>query len=227
MDNKNITRRNFLKILGAGTVASTGMLIGCKTKNEQKIEEEYKKQVEPSKGKMTHRQNPKNKDDVSLLGFGMMRLPMKTVKVNGEDKEDIDQEQVNRLVDYAIEYGVNYFDTSPAYCQGKSEKSTGAALHKYPRNSYYVATKLSNFNESTWSREESIKMYHNSMKDLQVDYIDYYLLHGIGMGGMESLNKRYIENGVLDYLLEERKAGRIRNLGFSYHGDIEIGRAHV
>ena len=222
MDNKNITRRNFLKILGAGTVASTGMLIGCKTKNEQKIEEEYKKQVEPSKGKMTHRQNPKNKDDVSLLGFGMMRLPTKTVKVNGEDKEDIDQEQVNRLVDYAIEYGVNYFDTSPAYCQGKSEKATGDALHKYPRNSYYVATKLSNFNESTWSREESIKMYHNSMKDLQVDYIDYYLLHGIGMGGMEALNKRYIENGVLDYLLEERKAGRIRNLGFSYHGDIAV-----
>ena len=222
MDNKNITRRNFLKILGAGTVASTGMLIGCKTKNEQKIEEEYKQQVEPSKGKMTHRQNPKNKDDVSLLGFGMMRLPTKTVKVNGEDKEDIDQEQVNRLVDYAIEYGVNYFDTSPAYCQGKSEKATGDALHKYPRNSYYVATKLSNFNESTWSREESIKMYHNSMKDLQVDYIDYYLLHGIGMGGMEALNKRYIENGVLDYLLEERKAGRIRNLGFSYHGDIAV-----
>ena len=67
-------------------------------------------------------------------------------------------------------------------------------------------------------------MYHNSFKELQVDYIDYLLLHGIGMGedGMETLNDRYIKNGVLDYLLAEREAGRIRNLGFSYHGDIKV-----
>lgn len=65
-------------------------------------------------------------------------------------------------------------------------------------------------------------MYQHSMKELQVDYFDFLLLHGIGMGGMDSFNKRFIENGVLDFLLEERKAGRIRNLGFSYHGDIEV-----
>ena len=60
------------------------------------------------------------------------------------------------------------------------------------------------------------------MKELQVDYIGYYLLHGIGGGGMDALHARYIDNGILDYLLEERKAGRIRNLGFSYHGEIEV-----
>ena len=90
------------------------------------------------------------------------------------------------------------------------------------KNKYYIATKLSNFSPDTWSREASIAMYNNSLKELQVDYLDYMLLHGIGMGGMEAYENRYVKNGILDFLLEERKAGRIRNLGFSYHGDIEV-----
>ena len=129
---------------------------------------------------------------------------------------------INRQVDYAIEHGVNYFDTSPVYCQGKSEACTGIALSRHKRSEYYVATKLSNFNPATQSREASIEMYKNSMKQLQVDYIDYYLLHSIGGGGMGAFETRYMENGMLDYLVEERKAGRIRNLGFSYHGDIAV-----
>ena len=128
------------------------------------------------------------------------------------------------MVDYAIEHGVNYFDTSPAYCQGQSERSTGIALSRYSRKKFYIATKLSNFSPSTWTRNGAIEMYHNSFKELQVDYIDYYLLHGIGMGsdGMEEYENRYVRNGVLDFLLSEREAGRIRNLGFSYHGDIRV-----
>ena len=118
---------------------------------------------------------------------------------------------------------MNYFDTSPAYCRGKSEHATGIALNRHPRDKYFIATKLSNFSPATWSREASIAMYHNSMKELQVDYLDYLLLHGIGMGnGMEEFENRYMKNGILDFLLEERKAGRIRNLGFSYHGDIRV-----
>ncbi len=216
--SKNISRRGFLKLLGVSTVSATAVLTGCKDNKVEEAKEEYKNQVEPPKGKMSYRTNPKTRDKVSLLGYGMMRLP---TTIGGDDG-DIDQEQVNRLVDYAIAHGVNYFDTSPVYCQGMSERSTGIALKKHPRNTYYVATKLSNFDESTWSREESVKMYHNSMKELQVDYIDYYLLHGIGMGGMDNLHGRYLDNGILDFLLEERKAGRIRNLGFSYHGEIEV-----
>ncbi len=129
---------------------------------------------------------------------------------------------MNELVDYAIAHGVNYFDTSPAYCKGRSEHATGIALSRHPRDKYFIATKLSNFAPSTWSREASIAMYRNSLKELQTDYIDYMLLHGIGMGGMEALRGRYLDNGILDFLVAERAAGRIRNLGFSYHGDIEV-----
>ena len=219
---KDISRRSFLKLLGSGTLATAAVLTGCKSKTDTKAVEEYKKQVEPPVGKMTYRKNPKTGDDISLLGYGMMRLPTKDGNAARESKSEIDQDMVNRQVDYAIEHGVNYFDTSPAYCQGLSEKCTGIALSRHKRSEFFVATKLSNFSPDTHSREASIQMYHNSMKELQVDYIDYYLLHGIGMGGMDALNSRYIDNGILDYLVKEREAGRIRNLGFSYHGDITV-----
>ena len=210
-------RRKFLKIFGGGAMTTAAVLTGCKSKTKTKAVEEYKQQVEPPVGKMTYRISPTTKDKVSLLGYGMMRLPSKT-----ENQDDYDQEMINRQVDYAIEHGVNYFDTSPVYCQGKSEACTGIALSRHKRSEYYVATKLSNFNPATQSREASIAMYKNSMKQLQVDYIDYYLLHSIGGGGMGAFETRYMENGMLDYLVEERKAGRIRNLGFSYHGDIAV-----
>ncbi len=217
-----INRRHFLKLFGAGSVVTAASLSGCKPKAAQAPEEEYKHQVEPPKGKMTYRRNPKTNEDVSLLGYGMMRLPTTDGAAARESDAPIDQEQVNRLVDYAIEHGVNYFDTSPAYCKGMSEHATGIALSRHPRNSYYIATKLSNFSEDTWSKQASIQLFNNSLKELQVDYIDYYLLHGIGMGGMENFESRFENNGILDWLVEQRKAGRIRNLGFSYHGDIEV-----
>ncbi|MBR1933696.1 MAG: aldo/keto reductase [Prevotella sp.] len=220
MKKNEISRRKFLKYLGAGTAAIG--LAGCLNKKDNAAIEEYKKQTEPPTGQMTYRTHPKTGEKVSLLGYGMMRLPTVSGNAARESNDEIDQEMVNRQVDYAIEHGVNYFDTSPAYCQGLSERCTGIALSRHKRSEYFVATKLSNFNEGTWSREASIEMYHNSMKELQVDYIDYYLLHGIGMGGMQSLQGRYLDNGLLDYLMKEREAGRIRNLGFSYHGDIAV-----
>ena len=210
-------RRKFLKIFSGSALTTAAVMTGCKSKTETKATSEYAKQVEPPIGKMTYRTSSTTGDKVSLLGYGMMRLPSKT-----ENKDDYDQEMVNRQVDYAIEHGVNYFDTSPVYCQGKSEACTGIALSRHKRSEYFVATKLSNFNPATQSREASIQMYKNSMKELQVDYIDYYLLHSIGGGGMEAFKTRYIDNGMLDFCIEERKAGRIRNLGFSYHGDIAV-----
>ena len=154
----------------------------------------------------------------------MMRLPSVGGRSAREGNEPIDQEMVNRMVDYAMDYGVNYFDTSPAYCRGFSEEATGIALSRHPRDSYFVATKLSNFAQQTWSREASIAMYNNSREKLKVDYIDYMLLHSIGGGkdAMAEYNARYVDNGILDFLMEEREAGRIRNLGFSYHGDIRV-----
>lgn len=210
---QNISRREFLKRLSI-SVAATSAITACSNTDNNSADTTSAQQ---GNGEMTYRTTPTTGDKVSILGYGMMRLPNKVGNSN-----EIDQEAVNKLVDYAIEHGINYFDTSPVYCQGKSETATGIALSRHPRNTYYIATKLSNFSQAAWSREESLKMYHNSFKNLQVDYIDYLLLHGIGMGGMDSLNKRYIENGVLDYLLKEREAGRIRNLGFSYHGDIDV-----
>jgi hypothetical protein len=164
---------------------------------------------------MTYRTCPSSGDKVSLLGYGMMRLPMK------EGTEEYDQDMINRQVDYALEHGLNYFDTSPVYCKGLSERCTGIALSRHPRQSYFVATKLSNFDPNFQSLEKSIQMYHDSMKELQVDYIDYYLLHSIG-GSSEDFQKRFVGNGIMDYLVKEREAGRIRNLGFSFHGKKEV-----
>lgn len=219
MDNKNkkdITRRNFFKIVGTAGAITAG-LTACGGRNNNTAGGEI-----PT-DKMTYRTNPKTGDKVSLLGFGMMRLPSVDGRSAREGNEEIDQEMVNQLVDYAIAHGVNYFDTSPAYCRGMSEHATGIALSRHPRDTYFIATKLSNFSPASWPLEASKAMYHNSMKELQTDYLDYLLLHGIGMGnGMEEFEERYMKNGLLDYLVEERKSGRIRNLGFSYHGDIKV-----
>lgn len=212
-----IDRREFLKRLGIGAAVSTVALTGCNSGNNP-VSGDRSALGEIPVDRMTFRTNPKTGEKVSLLGYGCMRWPT----LSGGD-EPIDQETVNRLVDFAIGHGVNYFDTSPAYCKGRSERATGIALKRHPRDKFFIATKLSNFASSTWSREESLRMYHNSFRELQVDYIDYMLLHGVGMGnGMAELEARYIDNGILDFLMAEREAGRIRNLGFSYHGDIRV-----
>ena len=211
-----LDRREFLKRLGAGTAAVAAIsLAGCRSKGGGAAT--ISEGGDMPAGEMTCRINPKTGERVSILGYGCMRWPT-------DENGDIDQEQVNRLVDFAIAHGVNYFDTSPAYCKGMSERATGIALSRHPRDKWVVATKLSNFAPSTWSREASMAMYRNSFKELQVDRIDYMLLHAVGMGSdaMREFESRYIDNGMLDFLLSEREAGRIGNLGFSYHGDIAV-----
>lgn len=216
-DKKKIDRRNFFKVLGSGAAISSAAFYGCnRTKGVTALKE-------IPTDRMTYRSNPSTGDKVSILGYGCMRWPTVSNNSARENDEEIDQNTVNELVDFAIGHGVNYFDTSPAYCKGRSERATGIALSRHPRDRYFIATKLSNFAPATWSREASIAMYHNSLKELRVDYIDYLLLHGVGMGdGRKEFEARYIDNGVLDFLMEERRAGRIRNLGFSYHGDIGV-----
>lgn len=215
MNEHSINRREFLKIVGIAA-ATTTALYSCT--NKKKGKDTTVPGPVPT-DKMTYRSFPNLKGDkVSLLGYGCMRWP--TVSDPEGDGNLIDQDAVNELVDYAIEHGVNYFDTSPVYVQGWSEKATGIALKRHPRESFYLATKLSNF--SNWTRENSIAMYRQSFKDLQVDYIDFYLLHMIGGGGMERFKARYIDNGMLDFLIKEREAGRIRHLGWSFHGDIDV-----
>ena len=217
MDNvmkKNIDRRDFFKKAGSAALVMGGLgtVAGCASEGNRTAS--LASLGTAGEGEMTYRTNAVSGDKVSILGYGCMRWPM-IKDENGKDV--IDQETVNRLVDYAMEHGVNYYDSSPVYLQGQSEKATGIALSRYPRESYFVATKLSNFSNS--SRENSIEMYQKSKENFQTDYIDYYLLHSIGDGN--GFRQRFVDNGMMEYLMEERKAGRIRNLGFSFHGTPE------
>lgn len=221
-------RRSFLKIFGGATIASSPLFAACIGRNDKKT---TASQQEPPVGKMTMRMNPNTGDKVSLLGYGMMRLPILPKKEETES-DIIDQEMVNKQVDYALKHGINYYDTSPAYCQGNSELATGIALSRHDRKKYFVATKLSNFAAETWNRNASQEMFHKSLENLKVDYVDYLLLHAIGGTGrdlegndldsLQTFNARYMDNGILDWLVEQKNEGTIRNLGFSYHGDVAI-----
>ena len=223
MENKNkkgINRRAFLKVLGAGSVAASAAVVGCKPNNTVSAEGGVVGEVPTDK--MTYRINPNTGDQVSLLGYGCMRWPLRQ-KADGSGDE-VDQDAVNQLIDYAIEHGVNYFDVAPTYVRGWSERATGIALKRHPRDKFFIATKLSTHREDPQLRSfaGSKALYEKSMENLQVDYLDYYLLHAIGLGGMKAMRERIYDNGMLDFLVKEREAGRIRNLGWSFHGDIEV-----
>lgn len=226
-DNHNVSRRDFLRRVGLGASAAVATMMldpieglaetGRKKKKGgagAKSEDNAAGNVAPeSSNRMTYRVQHGSGDRVSLLGYGMMRLPSKERK--------IDQDEVNREVDYALAHGVNYFDTAPVYHGGQSEVAVGIALSRHPRSSYMVATKMSNFDRRQWPLEKSKEIYYESFRKLQVEAIDYYLLHSVA-GNMDELKGRFLDNGLLDFLIEERKAGRIRNLGFSHHGDVRV-----
>ena len=206
-DPSNMNRRQFLQRLGVGAGSALAMM----AMEPLNVLAGTKKPDDVVGGddsvKMTYRVQHGSGEKISLLGFGMMRLP--------DDQEDVD-----RLVDYAIAHGVNYFDTAPMYKGGRNEDQTGRALSRYPRDKYYIATKMSNQNQRLWDFDAAKEIYERSFERLRVDYIDYYLLHSIGGGGVDGLKGRFLDNGLLDFLLKEREAGRIRHLGFSYHGDV-------
>jgi hypothetical protein len=201
-NKETMSRREFLRKLGIGTGSAMALMalepLSALAQNEKKDS--------GADNRMTYRVQHGSGEQISLLGFGMMRLPN-------------NQEEVNELVDYAIAHGVNYFDTAPMYMGGQSEVLTGNALARHPREKFFVATKMSNQNRRLWSFDDSKRMYEQSFERLKVDHIDYYLLHSIG-GGMDVLKGRFLDNGILDFLLKEREAGRIKHLGFSYHGDV-------
>ena len=201
-------RRQFLKGLSGAVVAGAAVAAGCDHPNAV-IAEGYTPGEVPT-DKMSMRTDSHGQQ-VSFLGFGMMRLPVEgggDLRSNPNAK--LDQEAINQMVDYAIEHGVNYFDTAPVYLRGMSEAATGIALARHPRDRWLVATKMSNFRD--WSYEASIEMYHHSFEYLQVDHIDYYLLHSFGgvdkETGKSDFEKRFVDNGVLDFLVKEREPNR-------------------
>ena len=131
-NQKHVSRREFLRRLGMGAGAAMAMSV-----MEPLRVFGQEKQEGVGDNRMTYRVQHGSGEQISLLGFGMMRLPN-------------DQDEVNQLVDYAIEHGVNYFDTAPMYMGGQSEVLTGNALSRHPRDKYYVATKMSNQRNHLW-----------------------------------------------------------------------------
>lgn len=149
---------------------------------------------------------------LSALGMGCMRLPVS----DGDDSRP-DEAAVQEMVDYAMANGVNYFDTAWGYHNGNSETAIGKALSGYDRESYYLASKFPGYDLTSFDRIEEI--FEKQLEKCGVDYFDFYLFHNV----CELNIDRYLDEeiGLFDYLMEQKKAGRIRHLGFSCHGSLE------
>ncbi len=152
-------------------------------------------------------------EELSLLGFGCMRLPRLY-----EDKQDIDYTRGQELIDYAYAHGVNYFDTAYPYHGGESENFVGCALKKYPRETFYLADKMPSWLVKNLG--DGKRIFAEQLQKCQVAYFDFYLCHSIST--LDEFVKRYEDTGVLNYLRQEKKDGRIRHLGFSFHGTPDV-----
>ena len=149
---------------------------------------------------------------ISALGFGTMRLPT----VDG-DNAKIDQAKVNEMFDYAIAHGVNYFDTAWGYHSGMSEISVGESLKRHKRDEFYLATKFPGYDVSNMGKAPEI--FARQLEKCQVEYFDFYLVHNVCEANIEYyLDPKY---KTVEYLLEEKKNGRIKHLGFSTHATFE------
>ena len=150
---------------------------------------------------------------LSNLGMGCMRLPV----VEGNDAV-VDQAAVEEMVALAMKRGVNYFDTAWGYHAGTSETAIGKALAAYPRDSFYLADKFPGYDLSNMGRVQEI--FEEQLKKCRVTYFDFYLFHNVCEMNIDAyLDPRY---GILEYLLEQKKNGRIRHLGFSCHGAMPV-----
>ena len=146
---------------------------------------------------------------LSMLGFGTMRLP---VLENGQ----IDAAQTQQMVDYAMEHGVNYYDTAWPYMQNRSEIVVGECLKKHPRDSFYLATKFPG--HMLIGEPDPAGIFEQQLEKCQVDYFDFYLLHNVYENSIDVYtNPKW---GVIDYFLEQKRLGRIKHLGFSSHADL-------
>lgn len=149
---------------------------------------------------------------VSKLGFGLMRLP----KID-ENSDTIDREEAYKLIDLAMKSGVTYYDTAYFYHGGDSESFVKDALSRYPRESFCLATKL----PGGYMKDEKktpAEIFNGQLEKCGVDYFDFYLLHAVNRDIMPVFE----EYKSYEYLSEQKKAGKIKHLGFSYHGDLEF-----
>ncbi len=150
---------------------------------------------------------------LSALGMGAMRLPV----VDGDDSK-IDEAAAFAMVDEAMARGVNYYDTAWGYHNGNSELVMGKALARHPREKFYLATKFPGYDLSNMGKVEEI--FEKQLEKCQVEYFDFYLFHNVCEMNIDAyLDPKY---GTYDYLLAQKKNGRIRHLGFSAHGDYDV-----
>lgn len=150
---------------------------------------------------------------LSGLGLGMMRLP-----VAGGDDGVVDEAAAAEMIDFAYHNGINYFDTAWGYHNGNSELVAGKYLSRYPRESYYLASKFPGYDLSNMDKVEEI--FEKQLEKCQTPYFDFYLFHNVYEGNIDAyLNPEY---GILEYLLKQKENGRIHHLGFSAHGSVEV-----
>ena len=152
-------------------------------------------------------------EKLSALGMGAMRLPV----VDGDDAR-IDEAAAAAMVDYAMAHGVNYYDTAWGYHNGNSELVMGRALARYPRESYFLADKFPGYDLSNMDKVESI--FEKQLEKCGVEYFDFYLFHNVCEMNIDAY--RDPEYSIFDYLTAQKKAGRIRHLGFSAHGSYAV-----
>lgn len=151
--------------------------------------------------------------ELSALGMGTMRLP-----VFEQDDARIDEEKAAKMVAYAMEQGINYYDTAWGYHAGNSELVMGRILSKYPRDSYYLATKFPGYDLSNMDKVQEI--FEKQLEKCRVEYFDFYLFHNVCEMNIDAyLDEKY---GIYSYLMEQKKNGRIRHLGFSAHGSYDV-----
>ena len=151
---------------------------------------------------------------LSALGFGAMRLPV----IDGDDGR-IDEDTACRMVDTAMKNGINYYDTAWGYHGENSELVMGKALSRYPRDSFYVATKFPGYDPSNWGKVSEI--FERQLEKLGVDYFDFYLFHNVCEMNIDAYldDEKY---GIYSYLMKQKENGRIRHLGFSCHGGMDV-----
>ena len=200
-----MNRRDFIK--GSLAIAALAALGGCKEGKETtdvKAGSNEKKQ-----GEMTKRKLGNIAQGVSLLGYGLMRLPLK----DRRNQAEIDKEKAQELIDRAMAGGVNYYDTAWVYHQGMSERFAGEALKKYPRESYNLADKM-----PVWevkSIDDAKRIFQEQLDRCQAEYFDFYLLHSLNGGAWPNVR----DLGALEYARQMKKEGKVKYLGFSFHGD--------
>ena len=151
---------------------------------------------------------------LSALGFGTMRLP-----TLGGEYSKIDEKAAAEMFDYAISNGVNYFDTAWGYHDGESENADGRILSNYPRDSFYLASKFPGYDLSNFGKAEEI--FEKQLQKCRVDHFDFYLFHNVCEMNIDAYldDEKY---GTYSYLIEQKRKGRIRHLGFSAHGSYAV-----